>query len=261
MPNHVETKLIITGDKKQLKEFAKKHFTVIEENGIKRDHFDFDTIIPMPKSLDITNGSLTSNAMALLQAEQGDFTEIDIVSEYSWIKEKKPANSVLSNRDYTIKELKKNLDEKAMEEGKIALENIEKYGSATWYDWKIANWGTRWGAYNVHISQCADIIEVSYNTAWSPATPIFEKLSEMYPNLTFEQYVLDEGMGFGGKQYWDKDGYIEEMHEDDGLYMFCNDHFGYNFSLCKKCKEWFNPEWLDAEQDENICEECQPELV
>lgn len=31
---------------------------------------------------------------------------------------------------------------------KQAKELIKKYGYADWYDWSIANWGTKWNAYN-----------------------------------------------------------------------------------------------------------------
>lgn len=260
MPNHVDTKLTVTGDKKQLKEFFENHFRTEMDNGTEIDIFDFDTIVPMPKSLDITSGSGTTNAIALIKAEKGDFTEIDRISQYPWVIEKKPASSTLGLREYTIKELEKNLDENTMKEGQMALDNIEKYGCATWYDWKCQYWGTKWGAYSVHMSTSAeDILEVYYNTAWSPATPIFHKLNEMYPKLVFVQTVMDEGMGFGGRQTWDENGYTEDLFDGDELYAFSNEEYGTDYKECK-CGQWFDSEWCNEDDDATLCEECNYEI-
>lgn len=36
--------------------------------------------------------------------------------------------------------------------GRQAFENLEKYGCATWYDWCVQNWGTKWNACNCALS-------------------------------------------------------------------------------------------------------------
>jgi len=259
MPNHVQTNVTVTGEDKEVKRFVElvmsKEKSPYGEDMV--DYFDFDKVIPMPESLNITSGSTTSNAIALIQAEQGDFAEIDKISDYPWIQEKKPASSTLSLREFTIKEVKKNIDEKAMKEGQMALDNTEKYGCATWYDWKCQYWGTKWGAYDCHINEEADgLFTMAYNTAWSPATPIFDKLSEMFPALHFNMSFIDEGMGFAGRQEWMNGDFIEDMYEGNDMYQFANDEFGGTYIKCE-CGEWFNSDWYEEGQDENKCEDCQ----
>lgn len=73
----------------------------------------------------------------------------------------------------------------------IAADNIDKYGHATWYKWAIANWGTKWNAY--------DTVElndgVQFDTAWSTPYPIILELSNQYPDATFELTFADEDIG------------------------------------------------------------------
>jgi hypothetical protein len=85
-------------------------------------------------------------------------------------------------------------------------ELLEKCGYDNWYDWCIANWGTKWGFYD--ISESPDITETSigttaeyrYMTAWSPATKLFLKVSRMFPDLNFYHQFADEGGNFVGEE-------------------------------------------------------------
>jgi hypothetical protein len=261
MPNHVDTHLTITGTKKDLDAFEKKHLIEKEsedwegkKTGETFVDFDFNTIIPMPESLNITSGSNTDQAVAVIKAEAGDTSGIQHYKSYPWVVEELGENA---SDKKVIAFLKKKLDKKAMKEGRMSIENKEKYGYENWYDWKCSVWGTKWGAYDAQIDRVADdCLVIDYNTAWSPATPIFDKLNEMYPNLVFEQQVLDEGMGFGGTQRWDEDGYSEEFHEGDSLYQFCNEYYDRGYGQCPECGEWYDTDWVEEGHDENLCYEC-----
>jgi len=81
-----------------------------------------------------------------------------------------------------------------------------------WYDWNITNWGTKWDIiFDEHTQiEIEPLDENSYQmvwyfeTAWSPALPVYDKMSEMYPNLDFEYEITEEGNHFVGKlQYRD----------------------------------------------------------
>lgn len=83
--------------------------------------------------------------------------------------------------------------------------NIAKYGHKDWYEWCIANWGTKWGDYNtfqthVWVSPDKTTMSVTYafDTAWSPAIDGVEKVSAWFPSLWFINTFLEEGMGFLG---------------------------------------------------------------
>jgi hypothetical protein len=88
--------------------------------------------------------------------------------------------------------------EKEAHEKKQA-ENIVMYGYKDWYDWNIANWGTKWSPADVYQNlitrNCA---EFSYQTAWSPCSPLWQNISNLYPTLAFIETYEEMGMGFYG---------------------------------------------------------------
>ena len=78
---------------------------------------------------------------------------------------------------------------------------MKKYGATNWYDWCCANWGTKWGAYDVtEWNVFENEATVSFNTAWSPPTEFLINASKLYPDLQFKNTYCDEGGGFLG---WD----------------------------------------------------------
>ena len=69
-----------------------------------------------------------------------------------------------------------------------------------WYDWNVANWDTKWdiaGAVEID-EQDSEIIEINFNTAWSPPEAICSKLREMFPDLSFSWFYDEPGMEFAG---------------------------------------------------------------
>jgi hypothetical protein len=103
---------------------------------------------------------------------------------------------------------------------------VAEYGAANWYDWSVANWGTKWDAdCDVEVEECE--IYGWFDTAWSPPIAWAENVSEKYPELTFEIHYAEGGNGFwgsatirngttvesgGGADFWRDD---EDWDDDD----------------------------------------------
>ena len=50
-----------------------------------------------------------------------------------------------------------------------------------WYSWCNEKWGTKWDACHVQITRDdEDYLEICFDTAWSPPTPVVEKIRELY---------------------------------------------------------------------------------
>ena len=209
MPNHVAHLLTVKGPKAELDR-------LIEYVKSDRSAFSFQRIVPMPEALENTVAGFVANE-----------TEEQVLAR---------------------------LEEKRL--------LIQSYGAANWYDWHCRHWGTKWDAYDgptydyseaekarrQAISsyeafeaycqreetaedyaphdwwewQSDEEISGTFSTAWSPATPVYEKLAERFPRLRFKYVYADEGGGFVhdqlyedgeqvafGEYDWDSDAGIE----------------------------------------------------
>jgi hypothetical protein len=79
-------------------------------------------------------------------------------------------------------------------------ENILQSGNAeAGHDWKMAHWGTKWGACDAGLVDESDgCLMYSFNTAWLPPIAFLENVCEQWPPLTFILEYDECGMGFKG---------------------------------------------------------------
>lgn len=94
-----------------------------------------------------------------------------------------------------------------------ALEHEQKYGWQSrpadgfnngGYEWCIANWGTKWNAYDVELDYNQEDYEdgeistakYKFDTAWSPPNPVFTKWVEKFPELKFQLMSYESGNAF-----------------------------------------------------------------
>ena len=87
--------------------------------------------------------------------------------------------------------------------------NREKYGYSTWYEFNVANWGTKWdvgggdGSYN-------DIeggLILSFDSAWSPPINAYARLLEQ--GFKIRAMYYEPGMAFAGVWEDGSDDYYE----------------------------------------------------
>lgn len=110
-------------------------------------------------------------------------------------------------------------------------ELIEKYGTDNWYDWKVTNWGTKWGAYDYYlIDELDGELSFSFNTAWCPPNSSFIKaMADKYPNLEFEWYYFEGGRCFAGCYRAEDGSVFGDYYEGDGEYEeIGREIFGYD---------------------------------
>lgn len=76
----------------------------------------------------------------------------------------------------------------------LSMEKREQLNAANipnWYDWNIANWGTKWNTYSFESHGVEEYFEkqiysIEFQSAWSePCDDIWLKLAEMFPTLDF----------------------------------------------------------------------------
>jgi len=69
-----------------------------------------------------------------------------------------------------------------------------KYGFACWYEWSVANWGTKWDAYDGEDHDSGSgWREIWYTTAWCPPEAWLHTMASQYPTLSFDNTYQIEG--------------------------------------------------------------------
>lgn len=214
MPNYVKGKLQISGE--NVKDLIDS-LCVTEEGGYKR--FDFNKIIPMPKDLMICCGGPTERCMQLfinnlapgfsaytkytkayaaymrgkprLHIEKEPLIDIKI----SESEEKRMIEDLLRSYSGEQPHFDENPVFKSKEDvfayGKKALDNYLVYGYLDWYDWSLANWGTKWNACDCYVGES----EIEFATAWNNVATLMAVLSEQHPNYEFYYEYADEDIG------------------------------------------------------------------
>ena len=174
MPNWVRNVIEVWGEPNDVADFVEKH--------IKDNTFDFNTIIPEPKT----------------REECDPFFVLPEEEEQKIIEQNKRLR-------------KDGLDEMFDLNDEIAWFD--------WYQWRIHNWGTKW---NSKCPQFIDVdairkfdgqaieILIAFDTAWSEPIPIFAKLHEMYKGsdlmLRYEHYSFEN---------WDIGEYTNDYDQDN----------------------------------------------
>jgi len=90
------------------------------------------------------------------------------------------------------------------------MNNLSVYGYATWYDFCVNEWGTKWDVdaiETIEVEGDVDHITFGFDSAWSPPTGAMEYLMEQ--GFTVKLYYYEPGMAFAG--VWDNgdDDYFE----------------------------------------------------
>ena len=193
MPNHVTTFCKVSGSPAAVLAFRENHITKKKDPDSDKEYesFDFQTIIPKPAILnETTSGSEEALGLAALVGEVvwTDFTRFKFLE--SEIKLEGPP---IRHAEQVHAWLAKHRP-KVLEVGRLAARAIAETGYPDWYHWSIANWGTKWDAYDYEQrSSEPNLFAFKFETAWSFPEPIFDRLAELHPELRFEVESVDEG--------------------------------------------------------------------
>jgi hypothetical protein len=133
---------------------------------------------------------------------------------------------------------------------------------SAWWDWRVQNWGTKWEITTdeAYIDIQENEIKVSFATAWSPPTGIFDKLVDDGYGVNALYY--EGGCAFCGEYV---DG-SDETYGTDGKWMDVKntipDNIDLEFGITESMKEWAMQELADEieELEETLKEKDDAEL-
>lgn len=250
MPNWVRNKVYFKSEK-----VMQDCYNIDEEEN---ETFDFNKVIPMPKSMHLTSGGNEKMSICYAYSKMSDEekenlakrlkeTDNDYYGNYF--------NKLLDSCNYTDedykkedKELKKYISGKKVNEwdnvdykglgiknlqdlGNTYINNILEYGCDTWYDWSCKHWGTKWNCNSVY---AIDDNNVEFETAWSCPYELLKEISKKYNTKVVVEYA-DEDIGSNCGTLTFENG--EETDYEKGDSNFAYHIWGYTDEDIKEFEE------------------------
>ena len=86
--------------------------------------------------------------------------------------------------------------------------NLADFGHRNWYDWRVANWGTKWdvtqeGNGDPAMTDDGLSVSISFDSAWSPPVGFYEHMTDVL-DFVVDAYYYEPGMAFCGR--WSSEG-------------------------------------------------------
>lgn len=229
MPNWITNRVTLHGaDQKKINEAI--DFLRSKDSGV-----DFNNIIPMPEELrDTEAGSKADYAWAYYHArELGDFTEIDKMLRYAWVK-----REGINTRDELLDHL---LGEKPdiYKYGKELHRLDGLYGCHDWYVWSLEHWGVKWNACDARREGNVIVFE----TPWDGVPELMLMISAKFPQVVMDYEFADEDFGYNTARYTFVGGEVVAEYEP-------TDNTIESRQLSKSILGWEPGEEFDDETDE-----------
>ena len=143
--------------------------------------------------------------------------------------------------------------------GDVGPEERAQYGKNNWYNWSIENWGTKWNSCDTILDQDA----FYFWTAWSPCSPVIERLAQMFPDACFDYSYDEPDDGFCGEERYEngKLVYIMEAdlseqrygNEEDDLPPDFEDGYEEEKIICVEENDQYKISEFHRLRDEDMC--------
>jgi hypothetical protein len=176
MPNHTANNFTITGPKDTVLAFIERAKDKNPDE-LHPQELSFNSLLPLPKEL-----KGIASPVRIMTQDQID----EIWAVWNERKSQGKLGTFEKNGPFGLGLTREQSEEL-----------ISKYGSCDWYSWCVSNWGTKWDCYDVtewSVNENGDTASATiyYETAWSPATTLWLKVSTEYPDCEFYHEFADE---------------------------------------------------------------------
>jgi hypothetical protein len=114
-------------------------------------------------------------------------------------------------------------------------QNLATYGYKNWYDFCVAEWGTKWDAKteNDEFEIEGNQVTIFFDTAWSPPMGIYCALEDM--GFKVEATYVEQGMGYIG---FYKDG-VDKCEQMEQFYTESSEDEDEFPVVCEKIDKYF----------------------
>jgi len=135
-------------------------------------------------------------------------------------------------------------------------ENRMKYGYASWYQWSIDNWGTKWNSYDGKVKLSDPTVDgvgkgndlakpvseliIEFSTAWSLPEKILNEIVDLYPELEMHLECVEEGGFFAGYIHYVPNQEVEADLSQQQWKFYARKFYG---------EDWWNEYVADCHED------------
>lgn len=225
MPNWCSNQVTVTGNEDQL-------IVLMLAAKSESCDFSFANLYPCPQ--------------ALLDAPAGSdeiyyaiaYGDLSSLAQYSWI----PAE-VKGDREALMSFVSSHYGhgiEKGQEIADLVKSNLETYGFSNWYDWCVANWGTKWdvegGKDFVTVSSDGLSASLRFDSAWVPPTAWYAKIAAQGFNVT--AYYWEPGCNFCGMWQNESDNCFEIAGNSDWVEANIPHELNEAMGISETMSEW-----------------------
>ena len=117
--------------------------------------------------------------------------------------------------------------------------NLKYFGHANWYDYCVAEWGTKWdvGGKDCGLTRTSpNTIDASFESAWAPPLHAYEKLQAMGFEVT--GYYWEPGMAFCGRFDGEGDYYLEGIGSSEDAARRVPRDIDEAMNIVESLREW-----------------------
>ena len=211
MPNHVKNIIELTGAQNEIDYIVNLITKTEEVDGETQKVVDFNSLIPMPETLNVVSGGCADECLKLYISNvfyNDDIygtklkKHLDVLQRYNNSKLFGKID-ITTERLYTLEEISdrcsKLLERYRADRKRIPFDegpwfrttadviaygeqiynNIEKYNAKDWYDWRTEHWSTKWNSYSNEQDVMPNCTKLKFETAWNIPYNFYIKLYEV----------------------------------------------------------------------------------
>lgn len=265
MPNHVKNIIKLTGAQNEIDYIVNLITKTKEVDGEMQKVVDFNSLIPMPETLNVVSGGCADECLSIYLKDVFDTKTVDVKNEHLitirdyndkqvWNYQKVDLSKIPSSEELYGKiqilvdkygSDKKNpfeddpvfeKHEDVINYGKQIYENIRDYGYKDWYGWRVEHWSTKWNSYNNDQDMMPNCTKLKFETAWNIPYNFYIKLYEIIHrdckslscNIRYANEDCGSGIGEIADITGDKVRMLDysEGYDDDELEEIYNEIWG-----------------------------------
>ena len=130
------------------------------------------------------------------------------------------------------------------------------------YTFRLEHWGNKWDGTNAYVEIYDDEIFLEVSTAWSPCSPIVDKLIRLCPGLEVDHKYYEPGCAFLGYRYHapyedPDDDERDEIIEENDPYGYWTHMFSEEF----ESYDWLADHINDVKDNGDLSQEIADELL